>query len=60
MADDAKKCPGHLVVIPLIPIGRATPPKSATPTSGPSQVATAAYRDGWDTLFGGKVPRGQA
>lgn len=28
--------------------------------SGPPQVATAAYRAGWDTLFGGKQPVGQA
>ena len=27
---------------------------------GPSRAATPAYRDGWDRIFGGKQPVGQA
>ena len=28
-----------------------------TPASGPAQVATEAYRDGWHRIFGGKHDR---
>lgn len=28
--------------------------------SGPAQVATNAYRSGWDNVFGNRQPRGQA
>ena len=28
--------------------------------SGPAQVATDAYRQGWDTIFGGRQPVGVA
>ena len=32
----------------------------ATPRSGPAQVATQAYRDGWDMIFGGMGKKGEA
>lgn len=33
---------------------------AAGASKGPSQVATPAYRENWDTLFGKKQPVGQA
>lgn len=27
---------------------------------GPPRVTTDAYREGWDTIFGGRQPRGEA
>jgi len=32
----------------------------ATPRSGPPQVATRAYRDGWEAVFGGFGGKGEA
>lgn len=36
-----------------------TRPKDEGP-NGPSKVATEAYRDGWDSIFGKRQPAGQA
>jgi hypothetical protein len=35
-------------------------PESASRAKGPSKVNSDAFRSGWDTIFGKKVPVGQA
>ena len=36
------------------------PPESTTSTKGPPNVNSEAFRAGWDTIFGKKIPVGQA
>ncbi len=35
-------------------------PERPCTASGPVQVATQAYRDGWETIFGKRISPGQA
>ena len=45
---------------PLLRAVSAVVRRAAATSSGPAQVATPAYRDHWETLFGKKQPVGQA
>jgi hypothetical protein len=52
-------CPGRLAIKEF----RVDDLTSASPVdapAGPAMVATDAYRDGWDRIFGGRAERGQA
>lgn len=47
----------HALARDMVPFTHDT---GGSPQSGPAQVATPAYRENWDTIFGTKKPVGQA
>lgn len=70
MSDDSKKMekafldPFGVIHPESCPVAQAAWAKRGAPpastTSGPAQVATDAYRDGWARIFGSKPTVGQA
>jgi hypothetical protein len=52
--------PHDCLITPLLRAVSAAVQSDVAAKRGPAQVSTRAYRDNWETLFGGKQPVGKA